>query len=338
MLTVHVRPSSQTFYGFEVTWFDERRSPLRCAAYFSPEFGIAETLPQYSGGLGVLAGDHLKAAADLGVPLVGVGLFYRQGYFHQALDEGGWQHERYYDLDPDAIGLVPAEAEVEVDLAGATVRARAWRLGVARVPLFFLDADGITDRLYGGDTEHRLRQEIVLGIGGVRLLSGLGLQAQVFHSNEGHAGFLALERIRQAVAEHGLSFEDAVTSVRRGGVFTTHTPVPAGIDRFPRPLMERYFGGWAEECGTDLDALMAMGHEPDEAPDAPFNMAVMGLRLAGRANAVSRLHAAVSRRMFASLDVPIDAITNGVHAPTWGPSEVSIADDDKGLWAFRRAG
>ena len=234
---------------------------------------------------------------------------------------------------------MPADVGVEVDLAGATVAARAWRLGVGSVPLYFLDADGVTDRLYGGNTEHRLRQEIVLGVGGVRLLEALGLEAQVFHSNEGHAGFLALERIRQAVSGHGLSFEEAVAAVRRGGIFTTHTPVPAGIDRFPRPLMERYFGSWAEECGVTLDALMALGHEPGEAPDAPFNMAVMGLRLAGRANAVSRLHAEVSRRMFASVDVPIDAITNGVHAPTWGPSGESLPDlDDEKLWEFRSAG
>jgi glycogen phosphorylase len=339
VLSVHVRQSSQTFYGDEVTWFGERGSPLRRAAYFSPEFGLSETLPQYSGGLGVLAGDHLKAAADLGVPLVGIGLFYRQGYFHQALDEGGWQHERYYDLDPDAVGLEPTDAEVEVDLAGTPVTARAWHLGVGSVPLYFLEADGVTDRLYGGDTEHRLRQEIVLGMGGVRLLERLGLEAQVFHSNEGHAGFLALERVRQAVVEHGLSFEDAVASVRPGGVFTTHTPVPAGIDRFPRALMERYFGAWAAGCGIGIDDLMALGHEPGEPADAPFNMAVMGLRLAGRANAVSRLHAEVSRRMFAALDAPIDYVTNGVHAPTWGPSDGTLDElGDDELWEHRRAG
>nr|MDQ3385220.1 alpha-glucan family phosphorylase [Actinomycetota bacterium] len=270
-------------------WFQGRAgSPLRTIAYFSPEFGIAEALPQYSGGLGVLAGDHLKASSDLGVPLVGVGLFYRHGYFRQSLNSDGWQQERYPSLDPFAMALQPVEGvRVRVDLAGDELTARVWLAEVGRVRLYLLDADVeenpdeariVTDRLYGGDTEHRLRQEILLGIGGVRALAAVGEEAQVFHTNEGHAGFLGLERIRTLVSA-GLPFPDALEAVRAASIFTTHTPVPAGIDRFPRPLLERYFSGWAAECGITMDELMALGHEPGEDPGAPFNMAVMGLRL-----------------------------------------------------------
>src|SRR4051794_17837309 len=254
--------------------------PVRAIAYFSPEFGVSEDLPQYSGGLGVLAGDHLKGAADMGLPLVGVGLFYDHGYFHQQLDEHGWQREEFPRLDPDALPVKRVDARVSLELAGEAVEAEVWRYDVGSVPLFMLHVDGVTDRLYGGDVEHRLRQEIVLGVGGVRLLAALEVEAEVFHSNEGHAGFLMLERIRRAIATGGFSFDEAVAGVRPGGIFTTHTPVPAGIDRFPRELMERYFGGWAAECGVDLDRLMALGHFPGESPDAPFNMAVLGLRLA----------------------------------------------------------
>ena len=322
-------------------WFQGRsESPLRSVAYFSPEFGIAEALPQYSGGLGVLAGDHLKASSDLGVPLVGVGLFYRHGYFRQALSADGWQQERYPDLDPYAmaLALVP-DVRVRVDLAGTVLTAQLWRADVGRVRLYLLDADvdendpatrRVTDRLYGGDTEHRLRQEILLGMGGVRALDAVGEPTQVFHTNEGHAGFLGVERIRRIVADEGLSFGEAVEAVRAGTVFTTHTPVPAGIDRFPRPLMERYFADHAEECGITMDELMALGHAPGEAPDAPFNMAVMGLRLAARSNAVSKLHGVVSRRMFSPLwpdvpepETPIGSVTNGVHAHTWISPEMN---------------
>jgi starch phosphorylase len=323
-------------------WFQAREgeSPLRMVAYFSPEFGIAEALPQYSGGLGVLAGDHLKASSDLGLPLVGVGLFYKHGYFRQALDIEGWQQERYPDLDPYGMALSLEDGlTVSVDLAGEPLTARVWRADVGRVPLYLLDADieanpaelrTITDRLYGGDTEHRLRQEILLGVGGVRALEALGVDAQVFHTNEGHAGFLGFERIRRQVADSGLSFTEAVEAVRGGTVFTTHTPVPAGIDRFPRELMERYFGEWAGEVGITADELMELGHRSGDAADEKFNMAVMGLRLAGRSNAVAKLHGAVSREMFSDLwpdvpvdEVPIGSITNGVHAATWVSAEVA---------------
>ena len=309
-------------------------SHLRSVAYFSPEFGIAEALPQYSGGLGVLAGDHLKAASGLGIPLVGVGLFYRQGYFRQQLNADGWQQERYPVLDPHAMAVTLMDTErVRVDLAGVPLAAQVWRADVGRVRLYLLDTDIeendpegrlVTDRLYGGATEHRIRQEILLGIGGVRALDALGEVPQVFHTNEGHAGFLGLERIRRLIADDGLSFPEAVEAVRSGTIFTTHTPVPAGIDRFPRDLMMRYFKAWADECQVRFDDLMALGHLPGEPAETPFNMAVMGLRLAGMANGVSQLHGEVSRRMFHALwpdvapeEAPIASVTNGVHAPTW---------------------
>ncbi len=334
-------------YVTQPRWFQDRQhdtgSPLRLVAYFSPEFGISEALPQYSGGLGVLAGDHLKAASDLGVPLAGVGLFYRHGYFRQSLGLDGIQHERFPTLDPDGLALTRCDgARVELDLAGETVACHLWRADVGRVPLYLLDTDvdgnstaarGITDRLYGGESEHRLRQEIVLGVGGVRALQTVGLEPQVFHTNEGHAGFLGLERARQLVAT-GLSFAEAIEAVRAGNVFTTHTPVPAGIDRFPAELMEKYFGTFASACGVPFDDVMALGLRDDEPDETKFNMAVMGLRLAARRNGVAKLHGAVSRSMFAGLwpdtpvdDVPIGSVTNGVHAPTWLSPEMHLLLD-----------
>ncbi len=333
-----------TRYLEEPRWFQSRESGLRQVAYFSPEFGISEALPQYSGGLGILAGDHLKSASDLGVPLVGVGLFYRHGYFRQGLNQDGWQQERFPDQDPFAMPLTLCEGiRVTVDLAGIEMQAQVWRADVGRIPLYLLDADvednpdeirAVTDRLYGGDVEHRLRQEILLGIGGVRALEALGLDAQVFHTNEGHAGFLGLERMRRSIVDDGLTFDEAVEATRSASIFTTHTPVPAGIDRFPRTLIETYFGAWANECGTSIDQLMALGNRPGEPEGEPddqrFNMAVMGLRLAGRSNAVSALHGEVSREMFNELwpdleidEVPIGSVTNGVHSGTWVSADMS---------------
>ncbi|SDX81714.1 starch phosphorylase [Geodermatophilus africanus] len=312
-------------------------------AYFSAEFGITEVLPQYSGGLGILAGDHLKAASDLGVPLVGVGLLYRAGYFEQGLSADGWQLEHYPSLDPHGLPLKllrqPDGTAVVISVPlpeGRTLFAHVWRAQVGRVSLLLLDSDieenapaerGVTDRLYGGDEDHRLRQEMLLGIGGVRALRAYcqltGTPApEVYHANEGHAGFLGIERIRELTESHGLSFSEALQAVRAGTVFTTHTPVPAGIDRFPRALIERYFAGF----GVPLDHLIPLGAEEDPAK---FNMAYMGLRLGQRANGVSRLHGHVSRSMFRGLwpgfdegDVPISSITNGVHAPTWTAREL----------------
>ena len=318
----------------EPRWFQQRAtSPLELVAYFSPEFGLSETLPQYSGGLGVLAGDHLKAASDLGVPLVAVGLLYAEGYFRQRLNADGYQEERYPRLDRHGLAITPTNVQVVVEIGGENVTITAWRVQVGRIQLFLLDtavdgnseaASAITNRLYGGDTEHRIRQEIVLGIGGVRVLRALGLTPQVFHTNEGHAGFLSLERIREHVTEQGLTFAEAIEAVRAGGVFTTHTPVPAGIDRFERAMMEKYFAAFAPACGASFDELMALGHRPDEADDPRFNMAVMGLKLSGRSNGVAQLHGEVSREMFNGLwpdlpirETPIGAITNGVHAHSW---------------------
>ncbi|MEU3148718.1 MULTISPECIES: glycosyltransferase family 1 protein [unclassified Streptomyces] len=319
-------------------------------AYFSPEFGITAALPQYSGGLGILAGDHLKAASDLGVPLIGVGLLYRHGYFRQTLSRDGWQQEHYPVLDPHELPLVQLEepdgrhALVSLALPGGrSLRARIWLAQVGRVPLLLLDSDveendpgarGVTDRLYGGGSEHRLLQEMLLGIGGVRAVRaycGLTGHAppEVFHTNEGHAGFLGLERIAELGSE-GLEFDAALEAVRAGTVFTTHTPVPAGIDRFDRDLVARHFGPDTELPGIDVDRVIGLGREtyPGGEPGL-FNMAVMGLRLAQRANGVSLLHGSVSRGMFAGLwpgfdpeEVPITSVTNGVHAPTWVAPEV----------------
>nr|MBA3349215.1 alpha-glucan family phosphorylase [Actinomycetota bacterium] len=316
-----------------------------------------EALPVYSGGLGVLAGDHLKAASDLGVPLVGVGLLYRHGYFLQHLAADGWQQESYPTLEPvqTALRLLRAPdgapLTVEVDLAGAPCRAVVWRAQVGRVPLLLLDSDvpsnrpderAVTDILYGGDSEHRLRQEILLGIGGVRALEAAGHIPGVWHSNEGHAGFLGLERVRGLV-EGGMTFDTAIASVRASTIFTTHTPVPAGIDIFERQLMKRYFSAFADRCGVGFDELMDIGREGRNraaAGGSHFNMAVMGFNLAGRANGVSKLHGEVSRAMFSGLwpekpvsEIPIGSITNGVHTASWmGPEMAEVMEARRPGW------
>jgi starch phosphorylase len=331
-------------------WF-QRAMPDGPAAiaYFSPEFGITAALPQYSGGLGILAGDHLKAASDLGVPLIGVGLLYRHGYFTQSLSRDGWQTERYPASDPKGLPLSLLREKsgepvlVSVALAGgqATLDAQVWVAQVGRVPLLLLDSyvaqngpelQEVTDRLYGGGTDHRLHQELLLGIGGVRAvrrfceLTG-HRQPEVFHSNEGHAGFLGVERIREYLGQ-GLEFDEALQMCRAGTLFTTHTPVPAGIDRFPVDLIARQLAG---EPGLPAGKVLALGAESYEGGDpGVFNMAVMGMRLAQRVNGVSVLHGEVSRQMFSGLwpgfdtdEVPIGSVTNGVHAPTWVAPEVS---------------
>ncbi|GHA51646.1 alpha-1,4 glucan phosphorylase [Streptomyces tauricus] len=332
-------------------WYQSQPAELPAAiAYFSPEFGITAALPQYSGGLGILAGDHLKAASDLGVPLIGVGLLYRHGYFRQSLSRDGWQQEHYPVLDPNELPVSllrePDGTPSQVSLAlpgGTALHARIWLAQVGRVPLLLLDSDveendlgerGVTDRLYGGGSEHRLLQEMLLGIGGVRAvrtycrLTGHA-RPEVFHTNEGHAGFLGLERIHELSYED-LDFEAALEAVRAGTVFTTHTPVPAGIDRFDRELVARHFGPDAELPRIDVERILQLGMEtyPGGEPNL-FNMAVMGLRLGQRANGVSLLHGQVSREMFAGLwpgfdpaEVPITSVTNGVHAPTWVAPEV----------------
>lgn len=340
-------------------WYQQRDASALPAgiAYFSMEFGVAAALPNYSGGLGILAGDHLKAASDLGLPLIGVGLNYRSGYFRQSLTADGWQHENYPTMDPQGLPLrllVQTDGTpVLVELAmpeSRMLRARVWIAQVGRIPLLLLDSDipendhdmhNVTDRLYGGDQEHRIKQELLAGIGGVRAIRAFtALEGRpapdVFHMNEGHAGFLGVERIRELMLTDGLDFDTALTVVRASTVFTTHTPVSAGIDRFPVELVRRYFLENADADAGDLVAgpllpgvpigrVLELGAEDDFGTDgAKFNMAHMGLRLAQRANGVSELHGRVSRAMFSSLwpgfdarQVPIGSITNGVHGPTW---------------------
>jgi starch phosphorylase len=339
-------------YLTEDRWYQRTDGDApRTIAYFSPEYGITHVLPQYSGGLGILAGDHLKAASDLGVPIVGVGLLYRHGYFVQSLSRDGWQQERYPLVDPNNLPMNPlrdtdgSPVRVYVSLPGERrLAAGVWIVQVGRVPLLMLDSDveengqaerEVTDRLYGGGGEHRLQQEMLLGIGGVRALRVYSRVTgtpppEVFHTNEGHAGFLGLERIRELIEEQGLSLDAALEAARSGTVFTTHTTVPAGIDRFPRDLIQQYFGGDNASPSLPVDRILTLGAEdyPGGDPEV-FNMAVMGLRLAQRANGVSRLNAQVSREMFSGLwpafdqnEVPITAVTNGVHAPTWVAPEV----------------
>ncbi|MFT4122436.1 MAG: alpha-glucan family phosphorylase [Microbacteriaceae bacterium] len=352
-------------YLSEPRWYQGLEDAPASIAYFSPEFGIAAALPQYSGGLGILAGDHLKAASDLGVPIIGVGLFYAAGYFRQSISREGWQQEAYPVHDPDGLPLTvlrhPDGRAVLVTLAlpeGRTLSARVWRAAVGRIPLLLLDADvpeneeplrGVTDRLYGGGGEHRLLQELLLGIGGVRAirlfveLTGASAPT-VFHTNEGHAGFLGLERIGDLIAA-GLGFDEALQAVRAGTVFTTHTPVPAGIDRFDLGLVERYLSTGLLPGVEVADALDLGREDYDGGDPATFNMAVMGFRLGQRANGVSLLHGDVSRRMFGPLwpgfepeDVPIGSVTNGVHAPTWtDPAVQELALDVLGSPSTSRA-
>lgn len=345
-------------YLREPRWYQTLKDAPASIAYFSPEFGIAAALPQYSGGLGILAGDHLKSASDLGVPITAVGLFYRAGYFRQAISREGWQQESYPVLDPDGLPLSVLRhpdgtaAQVALSLPGGkALYARVWQVKVGRITLLLLDTDipensdelrTVTDRLYGGGGEHRLLQELLLGIGGVRAikayteLSGVPFPV-VFHTNEGHAGFLGLERVSDLIGD-GLSFAEALQVVRAGTVFTTHTPVPAGIDRFEVELISRYFQGDLLP-GVAVGDVIALGTENYAGGDPLFfNMAVMGLRLAQRANGVSMLHGEVSRGMFGPLwpgfdadDVPITSVTNGVHAPSWtDPMLVELAREKFG--------
>jgi starch phosphorylase len=346
-------------YLTQPRWYQSLAGAPSSIAYFSPEFGITEVLPQYSGGLGILAGDHLKAASDLGVPVIGVGLLYRAGYFAQALSPEGWQQERYPSIDPHGLPLVllddgaGAPLKIAVELPeGGTLRAHVWKAQVGRVPLLLLDSDTeeneaaerqVTDRLYGGTVEHRLQQEMLLGVGGVRAVRAYcqltgAPDPEVFHMNEGHAGFLGVERIRELVRE-GLTFDEALQAVRAGTVFTTHTPVPAGIDRFTKEQVRSYFDGPNATPGLPVDRILELGAEPEHNL---FNMAHMGLRLAQRANGVSRLHGAVSRDMFRSLwpgfdadEVPITSVTNGVHAPTWMAREIlEVVERERDLEAL----
>ncbi|HVT08461.1 MAG TPA: alpha-glucan family phosphorylase [Polyangia bacterium] len=355
----------------------------RPVAYFSLEFGIGEAIPLYAGGLGVLAGDHLKAASDLGVPLVAVGLLYQEGYFRQTFDASGRQEELYPYNDPVAMPIQPTLAAdgswltVPVELPGRTLQLRSWRATVGRVTLHLLDSNvpindpvdrGITGKLYGDGPEMRLRQEMVLGIGGWRLLEAVGVQPGAVHLNEGHAAFAILERARSAMAQHQLSFREALAATRAGNVFTTHTPVAAGFDTFSPKVLAKYFPeqrGYLASLGISFDELLALGRAPGAPPDEPFRPSYLALRGATRVNGVSALHAETSREVFRSFfprwpkeEIPIGHVTNGVHVPSWdsaatdelwtaacGPArwrgsaeglEAAIAAvDDRRLWSVR---
>ena len=334
-----------------LAWFQQSHpeAPLTSVAYFSMEFMLSEALPIYSGGLGNVAGDQLKTASDLGVPVVGVGLLYQQGYFRQEIDKDGSQRALFPYNDPGQLPIVPlreANGEwlrLQLRLPGYSVWMRAWQVQVGRVKLYLLDSNdaanypshrGITSELYGGDTELRLKQEIALGIGGWRLLKSLGLRPEVCHLNEGHAAFAVLERARNFMEDSGQPFDVALAATRAGNLFTTHTPVAAGFDRFPPALIEQYLGGYASDAlKISLDELLALGRQNPSDQSEAFNMAFLAMRGSGAVNGVSRLHGKVSRRIFQPLfprwpqdEVPVGHVTNGIHTPTWD----SIAADD--LW------
>ncbi len=341
----------QEYLQDDHTWGAANAGVLRSrpVGYFSAEFGLHESLPIYSGGLGVLAGDHIKSASDLGIPLVGVGLFYAQGYFRQRLDSNGWQQEEYLSTDVNqlprepAIGKTGALVTVQTETRSGTIRAKVWRVKVGRCDLLLLDSDvegnspedrELTSRLYGGDSRVRIRQELLLGVGGFRALKAVGITPGVLHLNEGHSVFGVLEAIRSRMEEEGVGFDQAVSRVAREVVFTTHTPVPAGHDRFHGGLIEEHLGPLREALGLSHDRLMALGRENPGNPDEPFCMTVLGLKLSRRANAVSALHGEVSRAMWTGLypgkpedDIPIGHITNGVHVPTWLAPQMSVLYD-----------
>src|SRR5437763_9125257 len=323
------------------TWGTRHAGVLRPhpVAYFSAEFGLHESLPVYSGGLGVLAGDHIKSASDLDIPLVGIGLFYGQGYFRQRLDINGWQREEYLETDVTqlpmevAIGKDGRPVMVEIETRSGRIRAKVWRVKVGRRDLLLLDSDvegnapedrQLTSRLYGGDLRIRIRQELLLGVGGLRALKALGISPGVFHLNEGHSAFAVLEAIRMRMEEEGIGFDAAVPRVSREVVFTTHTPVPAGHDRFDARLVEEHIGPLREALGLSEQSLLGLGREKPNNSDESFCMTVLALRLSRRANAVSALHGEVSRNMWTGLykskpqdDVPIGHITHRLHVPTW---------------------
>jgi starch phosphorylase len=332
-------------------WFQRRhpQTPLRCVAYFSMEFMLSEALPIYSGGLGNVAGDQLKAASDLGVPVVGVGLLYQQGYFRQVIDKDGAQQALFPYNDPGQLPITPLRhpngewLRLQIALPGYSVWLRAWQVQVGRVKLYLLDSNdaanfpahrGITSELYGGGPELRLKQELLLGIGGWRLLGALGVQPEVCHLNEGHAAFAVLERARSFMQDTAQPFEVALAVTRAGNLFTTHTAVAAGFDRFAPVLIEQYLGGYAErELGMTLHDLLALGRQNANDSSESFNMAYLAIRGSGAVNGVSRLHGRVSRHLFEPLfprwpqdEIPIGHVTNGVHMPTW---DSAPADD---LW------
>jgi starch phosphorylase len=339
---IHALLKAERHLAESPAWFQQAhpRASVARVAYFSMEFMLSEALPIYSGGLGNVAGDQLKAASDLGVPLIGVGLLYQQGYFHQVIDKDGAQQALYPYNDPGQLPITPVRQpngewlRLEIALPGYSVWLRAWQANVGRAKLYLLDSNdfanipvhrGITSELYGGGPELRLQQELVLGIGGWRLLAALGIDATVCHLNEGHAAFAILERARSFMAQTAQPFEVALAVTRAGNLFTTHTAVAAGFDRFAPALIEHYLGKYAAETlGISLHDLLALGRENRDDASEPFNMAYLAVRGSGAVNGVSRLHGQVSRQLFAPLfarwptdEVPIGHVTNGVHMPTW---------------------
>jgi len=332
--------SAQNWYS---TRYGKPKAPLY--AYFSMEYGLAECLPIYSGGLGVLSGDTLKSSSDLGIPMAAVGLLYQKGYFEQYLNADGWQQEKYptndfYNLPITQVTNGNTEPlKISVDLAGREVRVQVWRCDVGRIPLFLLDTNlhenslvdqEITDQLYGGNKEMRIQQEIILGIGGMRALAAMGIRPLVCHINEGHAAFMTLERIRLLMKETGLSFRMARVATGGGTVFTTHTPVPAGFDLFGVNLMRKYFKNYVPDLGRSVEDIIRMGRRPSAKTDDPFNMAIMALSNATFINAVSKLHQEVTKEMakegfpgIPTAEVPIDYVTNGIHLRTWISHDLS---------------
>ena len=323
------------------TWFNktypENKDDL--IAYFSAEYGLDETLPIYSGGLGILSGDHLKSASDLGIPLVAIGLLYKNGYFHQIIDRNGAQQTEYKNIELDNLPINPVKTKtgedliVELKMAKERVYVKVWKIEVGRVKLYLLDTDipenketnrGITLRLYGGDQDMRIKQEIVLGIGGVTVLKELGLKPTVYHMNEGHSSFLVLETIKNIIEEKQVSFNIAKDIVTSKTVFTTHTPVPAGNDIFPVELVKKYFDKYWEKLGITEDEFLSLGMKPREQNKIHFNMGILALRIAGKKNGVSKLHGEVSRELFSEVwpeispkESPITYVTNGVHTCSW---------------------
>ena len=331
----------QEYLAAELTWGTTHAGVLKArpVAYFSAEFGIHESFPIYSGGLGVLAGDHIKSASDLGVPLVAIGLFYNQGYFHQRLDRDLWQQEEYADVDHETLPIAPAldsagqPVVIEINTRHSRLLARVWKAAVGRTTLLLLDADvdgnrmedrELTSRLYGGDHRVRIRQELLLGVGGVRALAAMEIVPGVLHLNEGHSAFASLERARQLMESEGLSFYEAQRQVALQTAFTTHTPVAAGHDRFTGEQIEEHLGPLRDSLGISYDELMALGRETAHDHSEPFCMTVLALKMSRQANAVSAEHGRVSRRMWEGLypgrateEIPIGHITNGVHVGTW---------------------
>ena len=329
----------KNYLNSDDTWFNNNYSEYKNEqiVYFSAEYGLHEVLPVYSGGLGVLSGDHCKSASDLGLPFTAIGLFYKQGYFDQHINADGWQETNFTTLNYSQLPVNPAYDEnghpltIYVELSGRVVYARIWSINIGRIKLYLMDTDvpennqydrSLTERLYGGDRETRIQQEILLGIGGIRTLDALGIKGTVFHMNEGHSSFMSLELTRKLIMEKNMPFREAKEIVYSSSVFTTHTPVPAGNDVFPLDMIDRYFGNYWGQLGLQRHEFIALGIKPGDPYN--FNMTALALNMSGRKNGVSELHGAVSRNIFQSLwseipeeEIPITHITNGIHTMTW---------------------